>query len=323
MVQLRHAHIETLRFALQQQDKNCDPTITSISQLYLKIALEDDDGYLIWTAMNNDRIIDAIETEINIIHHDYDDKLAQAIRKSLIMISNRLAALTIRLWTKRAEIIKFLVRRINQQNKSIKQRSNNFQELSTKPNKAQIQPHITIHLNPVTKSRNTNTNTTIDTITSTKKNRINPAIQREEQRRHYRLKRGFVTSDNNQKIKFLRKSEKNVSNPTSIFSTLPQSDTSLFHGTTEKSINYAETVTHYIKHTKTDHTPEENKDETRLGPGGGLEMQTTGPHDHKTPSTQEIKDNKTPKNDRIESQCTHTHVLSPSPPTQSKRDGIG
>ena len=115
MTQLRHAHISTLQLAIQRQDKTCEPIVKAISQLYLEIALNDQDGYLIWSGMNSRRIVHEIAAEINILDHNIDDKQVQEIRKAIHLIANRLASLTLRLWSKRAEIMKHIIRKINSQ----------------------------------------------------------------------------------------------------------------------------------------------------------------------------------------------------------------
>ena len=88
MTQLRHAHISTLQLAIQRQNKTCEPIVKAISQLYLEIALNDQDGYLIWTGMNSQRIVHEIATEVNILDHNIDDKQVQEIRKAIHLIAN-------------------------------------------------------------------------------------------------------------------------------------------------------------------------------------------------------------------------------------------
>ena len=118
LVRIHHHHLATLKINLQRNKDKYDPIVQEISELYLHTALTDPDGYQIWTGMHNIRIINLIETKRNILQHDIDDSTIQKIKKAMLAITSRLAAITLRLCTKRSELIKFATRELNRRNRA-------------------------------------------------------------------------------------------------------------------------------------------------------------------------------------------------------------
>ena len=208
LVQIRHHHIATLKINLQRSKDKYDPIVQEISELYLHTALTDPDGFQIWTGMHNTRIINLIETEINILQHDIDDKTIQKIKKAMLTISSRLAAITLRLWTKRSELLKYATRELNRRNRTnIFHNKQYHQANPEKTNKTLKQLKLPAQWN--TQSSNSqisdNFESSDEENTKPKKenNLINPQTHLNEQRRHARLKRGYISTNNLIKINTL------------------------------------------------------------------------------------------------------------------------
>ena len=297
LVQIRHHYISTIYIHIKKnRHLNPDPFLETIADLYLNTALNAHDGHQIWSGMHNNRIRTIIQNKILELEPEPSDAQLQKIKRLLIQIGSRLAALTMALWKKRSELISKSVATINKRIRNNTWHTNIFNQQQLiyntptdppKSTQSKISTFIKFQPIPIIPKPTTSTRGN--------RNSIDPATHRKEQRRHNRSRRRLTSNKDSVRIIEVFETIQIQSSPniTSLLVTSPKPKT------TKQRNAKTETVTHYKKRQKTNFITDQTTNKPQNDTQANLQYNEP-PNSTNTHETHEqIQENKNTSSNRL------------------------